>query len=344
MRRGFTPTFFKEKMEKLSNSIKETIQQQGWKRLLLAVSGGLDSICLAHFFISNKDVLNIEWIGIAHVHHGLREGTADRDAKFVQNFADKFKCNFYIKKLDGIALKNANGSLEENARDARYEALRQFAAENRADAILTAHHAGDQAETVYLRLRRGVSLAGLRGIQSVNIPQPRSGTGTVALFRPFLNVTREKLAEYASQNNLQWCEDESNADVKFARNQIRHASLPRLERAYPGAASQLCRIATKGSLAYEKIMAVADKIFTPLVVSRTDGLTLDTKKGKVSLQNGMDEIFRLWLDRQGYRFPVGAFKGKALLNDIRNQTYRTRFIAKNRNIIRICEERDSIDF
>lgn len=344
MRRGFTPTFFKEKMEKLSNSIKETIQQQGWKRLLLAVSGGLDSICLAHFFISNKDVLDIEWIGIAHVHHGLREGTADRDAKFVQNFADKFKCNFYLKKLDGVALKNANGSLEENARDARYEALRQFAAENRADAILTAHHAGDQAETVYLRLRRGVSLAGLRGIQSVNIPQPRSGTGTVALFRPFLNVTREELAEYASQNNLQWCEDESNADTKFARNLIRHDRLPRLERAYPGAASQLCRIATKGSLAYEKIMAVADKIFTPLVVSRTDGLTLDTKKGKVSLQNGMDEIFRLWLDRQGYRFPVGAFKGKALLNDIRNQTYRTRFIAKNRNIIRICEERDSIDF
>lgn len=311
--------------------------------MLLAVSGGLDSICLAHFFVTHKADLGIEWLGIAHVHHGLREGTADRDSEFVQNFAVKNKVPFFLEKLDGAAIKSASGSLEENARDARYEALRQFAAENRADAILTAHHAGDQAETVYLRLRRGVSLAGLRGIQSINVSQPRSGTGTVALFRPFLNVTREELAEYASQNNLQWCEDESNADTKFARNLIRHDRLPHLERAYPGATSQLCRIATKGSLAYEKIMAIADKIFTPLVVSKTGCLTLDTKKGKVSLQNGMDEIFRLWLDRQGYRFPIGAFKGKALLNDIRNQSYRTRFIEKNRNIIRICDKRSSID-
>lgn len=311
--------------------------------MLLAVSGGLDSICLAHFFVTHKADLGIEWLGIAHVHHGLREGTADRDSEFVQNFAVKNKVPFFLEKLDGAAIKSAIGSLEENARDARYEVLRQFAAENRADAILTAHHAGDQAETVYLRLRRGVSLAGLRGIQSINVSQPRSGTGTVALFRPFLNVTREELAEYASQNNLQWCEDESNADTKFARNLIRHDRLPHLERAYPGATSQLCRIATKGSLAYEKIMVIADKIFTPLVVSKTGCLTLDTKKGKVSLQNGMDEIFRLWLDRQGYRFPIGAFKGKALLNDIRNQSYRTRFIEKNRNIIRICDKRSSID-
>lgn len=330
------------------DAIKTVIQQQGWKRLLLAVSGGLDSICLAHYFISNKDVLDIEWIGITHVHHGLREGTADRDAKFVQNFADKFKCNFYLKKLDGVALKNANGSLEENARDARYEALRQFASENRANVILTAHHAGDQAETVYLRLRRGVSLAGLRGIQEV---RPFEGmtnanasmTKTCALYRPFLNVTRKELVDYASQNNLQWREDESNVDVKFARNLIRHDRLPHLEKAYPGATSQLCRIATKGSLAYEKIMVIADKVFSPLIVNKAGCLILDTKKGKVSLQNGMDEIFRLWLDRQGYRFPIGAFKGKALLNDIRNQTYRTRFIEKNRNIIRIYDKRTTTD-
>lgn len=311
--------------------------------MLLAVSGGLDSICLAHFFISNKDVLGIEWIGIAHVHHGLREGTADGDAEFVQNFAVKNNTPFFLEKLDGAAIKSASGSLEENARDARYEALRHFAAENHADAILTAHHAGDQAETVYLRLRRGVSLAGLRGIQSINVLQPRSCSESVTLFRPFLNVTREELAKYASQNNLQWCEDESNADVKFARNLIRHERLPHLEKTYPGATSQLCRIATKGAIAYEKIMAFADKIFSSLVVTKTDCLILDTKKGKVSLQNGMDEIFRLWLDRQGYRFPVGAFKGKALLNDIRNQSYRTRFIEKNRNIIRICDKRTTTD-
>ena len=336
-------------MEIQLKSIKETIQRHDWKRLLLAVSGGLDSICLAHFFATHKTDLGIEWLGVAHVHHGLRKGTADRDAEFVARFIDKLKIPFFIRHLDGAKLKAGCGSLEESARNARYEALHQFAAENHADAILTAHHAGDQAETLYLRLRRGVSLAGLRGIQAVreacagmttNLTEMKTAC---ALYRPFLEVTREELAEYARKNNLQWCEDESNADTKFARNQIRHHSLPHLEKAYPGAASQLCRIATKGSLAYEKIMTVADKLFEPLVVSRTDCLILDTKKGKVSLQNGMDEIFRLWLDRQGYRFPVGAFKGKALLNDLRNLSYRTRFIAKNRNIIRICEKQASTD-
>ena len=105
----------------------EHIHRHGFKRLLLAVSGGLDSICLAHYFIENREVLGIEWLGIAHVHHGLREGTADRDAKFVEEFAKSHNVPFFLKRLDGEALKNAEGSLEENARDARYKALVEIA-------------------------------------------------------------------------------------------------------------------------------------------------------------------------------------------------------------------------
>lgn len=101
---------------------------------MLAVSGGLDSICLAHFFVVHKEALGIEWLGIAHVHHGLREGTADRDAEFVKVFAAQNQSPFFLGTLDGEALKAAEGSLENNARDARYDALRKFAHENRADA------------------------------------------------------------------------------------------------------------------------------------------------------------------------------------------------------------------
>ena len=161
----------------------ENIRHHGFKRLLLAVSGGLDSICLAHYFIEKRDALGIEWLGIAHVHHGLREGTADRDAKFVEEFAKSHNVPFFLKKLDGEALKDADGSLEENARDARYKALVEIALNKKwrsrngvrddieegcvTIAIVTAHHAGDQAETMYMRLRRGTTLAGLRGIQEV---------------------------------------------------------------------------------------------------------------------------------------------------------------------------------
>ena len=234
----------------------ENIRRHGFKRLLLAVSGGLDSICLAHYFIENRDALGIEWLGIAHVHHGLRVGTADRDAAFVEAFAKSHGVPFFLKRLDGKALKAAEGSLEENARDARYKALVEIVDEigdsrlrgndkssapipHSSIAIVTAHHANDQAETMFMRLKRGTTLAGLRGIQEFRAlsrgvaglasEAPLEGVAYAAcgrsegdasptphtpyLYRPFLNVTRTELLEYARKNKLTWCEDESNADV-----------------------------------------------------------------------------------------------------------------------------------
>ena len=294
----------------MSLNLVENIRRHGFKRLLLAVSGGLDSICLAHYFIKNRKALGIEWLGIAHVHHGLREGTADRDAKFVEEFAKSHDVPFFLKKLDGEALKGADGSLEENARDARYKALVEIALNNEKEmpdhprqartgvghdkgpsaslhsaqddtslvsrlssfvsyspiAIVTAHHAGDQAETMYMRLKRGTTLAGLRGIQEVRIIQDDTSlvsrlSSLVFLYRPFLNVSRNELLAYARENGLSWCEDESNSDVKFARNKIRHEFLPNLERECPGAIQQLCKIAGLADKAYAKVIAKCSRSF-----------------------------------------------------------------------------------
>lgn len=243
--------------------IADRIRHHGFKRLLLAVSGGLDSICLAHYFIKNRETLGIEWLGIAHVHHGLREGTADRDAAFVEAFAKSHGVPFFLKKLDGEALKAAEGSLEENARDARYKALMDTLATTWSHrdktAIVTAHHAGDQAETMYMRLRRGTTLAGLRGIQAL-----RQAQGFF-IYRPFLNVSREELLAYARENGLEWCEDESNVDVKFARNKIRHVFLPHLEENCPEATQQLCRIAGIADKVYEKVLNRSNTLFSVTV-------------------------------------------------------------------------------
>lgn len=282
----------------LQATLREAIQKHGFKRLLLAVSGGLDSVCLAYYFVTNKEALGIEWLGIAHVHHGLREGTADRDAEFVHNFATQKSIPFFLKKLDGELLKSSNGSLEENARDARYTALLKFASENLADAIVTAHHANDQAETMYLRLRRGTTLEGLHGIQqtrslgerrkvfstqwfiggkqeSLSQDAPNShkqdadasSNLSSILYRPFLSIPREELHEYAIANSLSWCEDESNSDTKFARNRIRHLLLPNLELQEPGATAQLCHIASLADRAYAKILAAAEALFSPALAT-----------------------------------------------------------------------------
>ena len=362
----------------MKDSIADSIRRHGFKRLLLAVSGGLDSICLAHYFICNKVVLGIEWLGIAHVHHGLREGTADRDATFVEAFAKTHNIPFFLKKLDGEALKNAEGSLEENARDARYKAL-QETAEN-CDVIVTAHHAGDQAETMYMRLRRGTTLAGLRGIQETRMKnrmmwneecEMSNVTSHIShlIYRPFLNVTRAELLAYARENNLEWCEDESNSDVKYARNKVRHEFLPQLEKECPGASMQLCRIAQLADKAYAKVMNASEILFTTaLKAEKADadihqhdkkagnadadihqhdiraGIALDKRRLRKVLREhasaDLSEMFRLWLSEQGFRFPIGFFydqKEPAHLKIPVRAAYRKRSIVKNSSTVFICE-------
>ena len=379
-------------------SIKRRIHDYGFKRLLLAVSGGLDSICLAHYFIENREALGIEWLGIAHVHHGLREGTADRDAQFVEAFARKYGVPFFLKKLDGEALKAAEGSLEENARDARYKALmdvvsRASSLEPRA-SIVTAHHAGDQAETMFMRLRRGTTLAGLRGIQEVRemgreqsavsdeekeIPafagmteknaeqnkprtsslEPRASSfvsrhsSIISLYRPFLSVTRAELLAYAREHSLEWSEDESNADVKFARNKVRHEQLPQLEKSCPGATAQLCRIARLADRAYDKAIDAAKALFEPAVVPPekwpfeptlapyANVLALDA--AKLESIKPYPELLRLWLNSRGFRFSIDMFAKPNPLYPCGNaaktafSTFRTRSIEKCRHIIWIYD-------
>jgi tRNA(Ile)-lysidine synthase len=329
----------------------ENIHQYGFKRLLLAVSGGLDSICMAHYFISNKVTLGIEWLGIAHVHHGLREGTADRDAAFVEAFARKYNIPFFLKHLDGNALKAAEGSLEEIAREARYKALAEVA---EGATIVTAHHAGDQAETLYMRLRRGTTLAGLRGIQEVRALDPSTTPNDftqdgISIYRPFLNTTRAELHLYAKENNLEWCEDESNADVKFARNKIRHEILPHLEKTCPGATKRLCKVAGLADKAYGKVMKACEELFAPslcngLLHPACNDVQLNKKAlRKVLLEHAdadLSEMFRLWLSEQGFRFPIGFFfapKEPAHVKIPHRAAYRKRAIVKLGSTIRICE-------
>ena len=349
--------------DELAN-IEKRIHDYGFKRLLLAVSGGVDSICLAHYFISNKDSLGIDWLGIAHVHHGLREETADRDATFVEEFAHQYNVPFFLKRVNGDALKEAEGSLEENAREARYQALFEIIqgdprlrgddSEGHGDdrtVIVTAHHAGDQAETMYMRLKRGTTLAGLRGIQEI---REFNDSPLVSLYRPFLNISREEILEYAREKGLEWCEDESNADTAFARNKIRHELLPNLEKTCPGTAAQLCRIAALADNVYGKVMGVNEHVFAdvldkeaPEIPETTKAVALDKKKLREVLtahaDTDLSEMFRLWLSDQGLRFPIGFFYAQDEPAHVKipvHTAFRMRSIVKNGHTIQICEFKD----
>jgi tRNA(Ile)-lysidine synthase len=311
----------------------------------------------------------------------------------VEEFAKSHDVPFFLKRLDGEALKNAEGSLEENARDARYKALVEIALGPSASpqddegrdpiAIVTAHHAGDQAETMLMRLKRGTTLAGLRGIQETRVllddnisldssasPQNDESfvsrlSSLVYIYRPLLNVTRAELLDYARKNKLNWCEDESNADVKFARNKIRHEILPQLEHECAGVTKQLGRIAELADKAYAKVMEKCEEVFgkalqnkmvipeqvgddnaTPIIPHTS--ISLDKKKLNKILREyanaDLSELFRLWISELGFRFPTGFFyapKEPAHVKIPVRAVYRKRSIIKIRHTVWICEFEDA---
>ena len=206
--------------------------------LLCAVSGGLDSMCLLDFAARWAEGREIS-VAAAHFHHGLRGASADRDEIFVRDYCAARGIPFVSGRGDARAVAEEEGlSLEEAARQVRYAFLKEAAANRRSAVILTAHHADDNAETMLLNLCRGTSSAGL------GIPAVRGN-----IYRPFLELTRAQLANYAAARGLPHVEDETNDEDDAARNLLRHKVLPVLREINPRAIQNMARSA--GLLAVE---------------------------------------------------------------------------------------------
>lgn len=205
----------------------------GERRLLAAVSGGLDSMCLMHLLLCwGRE--NGAAITAAHFNHRLRAGTADRDEDFVRRCCADWGAAFVRGEGDTRALAERRGmTVEEAARTLRYAFLERAAAERDCQWILTAHHADDNAETMILNLCRGAGSRGLAGI-----PQVR---GQVA--RPFLRISRRELEAYAAAHRIPHVEDETNELDDAARNLLRHQVMPVLRQINPRAVENMSRSA-----------------------------------------------------------------------------------------------------
>lgn len=207
-------------VKKVYNALKQYIPSGS--RLIVAVSGGADSMALA------DGVAQLEKEGycqalVLHVEHGLRGEEALADAELVRSFCEERGLLFVCRHVDVKQLvKESKLSTEEAARKLRYQMLEREASDYQADFILTAHHADDQAETVMLKLLRGTGLEGLSGMRV------RSGK----LLRPLLHLTRAHLENYCALQKLGYCYDSTNADLAYTRNRIRQELLPYLERAF----------------------------------------------------------------------------------------------------------------
>jgi tRNA(Ile)-lysidine synthase len=230
--------------------------------VLAAVSGGVDSLVLLRAVVefgvrAGRRVL------AAHLNHNLRGSASASDAALVRRACLDLGVELSEEELPaGYLSENSGGSLEEAARGARMSFLVRVAKLRGVEAVLTAHHAGDQSETVMHNILRGTGLKGLRGI-----PEVRELSPGIRLLRPFLGVSRQLIEEYAGRLGLEIAVDASNSDLRFTRNRIRHELLPQLRSQFnPALDDALRRLSEQSGELLEIVDGLADELLVRAVL------------------------------------------------------------------------------
>ena len=204
----------------LKTHIEKRLGFLNQSKLLIAISGGIDSVVLTH--LCHKLGLNIS---LAHCNFNLRGKESDADEGFVLELAENLELEVFVQRFDTeLYAKDNKRSIQMAARELRYSWFSELAEQLKFDFILTAHHADDNLETFLINFTRGTGLEGLTGIPEVNDK----------FVRPLLSFSSKVIETYARTNNIKWRDDSSNKSVKYLRNKLRHEVVPILKEINPG--------------------------------------------------------------------------------------------------------------
>ncbi len=237
-------------------------------RVLVALSGGPDSVALLHILQALEQQGELTVAGVGHFNHQLRGAAADQDEQFCRDLAGRLGVPIDVGRADvaGAARSSAR-SVEDTARRLRYAFLNDVAARVGADAIAVGHSLDDQAETFLLRLIRGAGARGLAGIL------PRAGK----VVRPLLDISRADLRRYAAAHELTFRDDATNRDVACPRNRIRHELLPYLQQYSPGIAAALAREAELARRDEEFLHRTAIEVSASIVLKNACGAEVNAE-------------------------------------------------------------------
>ena len=277
--------------------------------LLLALSGGLDSVILLHLLAELRANLPFE-LHAMHVHHGLSVN-ADVWADFCAVQCQQLNVPLQIVHVNVTKnpdYKNSEQGIEAEARQLRYNALFTYAADGKApEFVVTAHHQDDQAETLLLQLFRGAGVKGLSSMAAVDNKR--------RLLRPLLNVSRQTLHEYALQHAIQWCDDESNDNTQYDRNFVRHELMPVLESRFTSVKAVLARTASH--------MAEASELLEVLAVQDAENMLSDNSLCLQALAEltaaRTKNVLRWWFAQNKLTMPAAEH-----LNEIIEQLFNSR--------------------
>lgn len=255
--------------EKIIETIKKNGLLSGCAGLVLCVSGGADSMCLLHFFLTNKELFGVPFV-VAHVNHGLREESEKEEAN-LRAYCSEKGVPIEVLRADIKHTKPQGRSTEEYSREIRYEFFEKVRVKYGYSHIATAHNADDNTETVLLNMIRGCGITGLRGI-----PIKREDN----IIRPLLRCTKEEIYAYCAENGIKYATDKTNFESVYTRNIIRNDILPLIRKINPSFGEAVFRLSAS---------AIADdKYLENVIDGLMEGFGEFRKKNELPLSHLQD--------------------------------------------------------
>lgn len=266
--------------------------------IAVALSGGLDSMVLlrlAHAYAREHGLSLFAF----HVHHGL---SPNADAWRAHCAAACAALGIGFDARD-VSVEKGKSGIEAAARKARYAALGAMCRAHGVDLLLTAHHLDDQAETVLLQLLRGSGPAGLSGMDAVNRAPTLLGDERLLMARPLLQAARADLEALAKEEGIDWVEDESNSDPRYARNALRHTVMPALAAAFPGFQARVARSSMHAQSALRVLLDVAGQDLERCL----DGDAIDLTQLRALSPDRINNVLRHWFSVRRLAMPSTAW-------------------------------------
>lgn len=247
-------------------------------KILVAVSGGPDSMCLLNILYNLKETLKIE-LYVAHVNHMIRTDAKD-DANYVEKICESKNIKFFLKECD-VAKKSKQEkiSIEEAGRNARYEFFKGIANKNNINKIAIAHNKNDLAETLIMNILRGTGTQGLKSINNKND----------IYIRPLLNISREEIEEYCQKNNIEPRIDSTNFENTYTRNKIRNIVIPYIKQEFnPNIIDTLVRLSQIATEEQNFIDLEVEKYYKKILIGETKRGTKKEVKKETSIERKVD--------------------------------------------------------